>query len=419
MAINDVLVNDPEKIRKKKLLILAAGVIIYFLASMAKIIVPSAIFQDLQKTGMDVNQISTLGSAFMYAYAASQLLIGCFSDRYGGVRVLLIGGTLFTVGTVAFPLQHYFYLMVLFRMTAGFGAGCIFLGITKLVEDLYSKHFSFVLGILLMWGYLGPTAGTVPMVKLVSVAGWRMAMLIPGFIAVAAMLAVVLSCKGTFRAVKSGQTFYPLIAMLKNKYMWILSISCAGIYGIYYVILSQIGQKTLTDTFAVSAEKASFCMMIITFIVAANNMGVNFLLKLCRNSRKKVLLLGISSTLLGSLTAWYGFYAEAGVIFFVISVVLIAFPAGYFPLFGTIAKELNPPELTGMSIAYINFMAFLFIALFQNITGMILNAFPPDSGSLAFSANAYSAVYLFFILSAAAGLISIYFIPETNPEKEA
>lgn len=414
----ETMLLSSDIIRKRKFLILICGVFIYFLASMSKVIIPSTIFQDLQKTGMDVARISSLGSAFMYSYAASQLLIGCFSDRYGGVRILLIGGSLFTIGTVAFPLLNNFYLMILFRALTGFGAGTIFLGITKLVEDLYSKRFSFVLGVLLLLGYLGPTTGTVPMVKLVSFTGWRTAMLVPGLIAATALSGIVLFCRGTIKEVKRGQTFYPLTAMLKNKYMWILSVSCASVFGTYYVILSQTGQKTLVDSFAMSPDKASWYMMLITFIVAANNVGVNMLLKLFKDSRKKVLLLGIVFTLLGSGIAWYGFKHDAGLCYFLISVILIAFSAGYFPLFGTIAKELNPPELTGMSIAYINFVAFLFIALFQNITGNILKAFPTIPGSLAFSPAAYSAVYLFFILAATAGVISVFFLPETKPVEQ-
>jgi hypothetical protein len=56
--------------------------------------------------------------------------------------------------------------------------------------------------------------------------------------------------------------------------------------------------------------------------------------------------------------------------------------------------------------------------LFQNITGSILKAFPTIPGSLAFSPAAYSAVYLFFILAATAGVISVFFLPETKPVEQ-
>ena len=100
-----------DVLRKKKMLILLCGMVIFFLTSMAKVLIPATIFADLQKMGMSVDRIASLGSAFLYAYAASQLVMGCFSDRYGGVRILLIGGSIFAGGTIAFPLMENYYLM--------------------------------------------------------------------------------------------------------------------------------------------------------------------------------------------------------------------------------------------------------------------------------------------------------------------
>ena len=99
---NDVMPADV--VRKKKMLILYCGVVIYFLTSMAKVLIPATIYTDLQQIGLDSSRIAWLGSSFLYAYAFSQLLIGCFSDRYGGVRILLIGGSMFALGTILFPL---------------------------------------------------------------------------------------------------------------------------------------------------------------------------------------------------------------------------------------------------------------------------------------------------------------------------
>lgn len=413
MELTDI---SPEQIRKKKFLILICGVVTFFLTSMAKVLIPSTIFNDLMKMGMDVDRISSLGAAFLYSYAASQLMVGCFSDRYGGVRVLLIGGSLFSLGTIIFPLisaDHY-YLMILFRIMTGFGAGTIFLGVAKLLGDLYSEKFGFALGTVLVVSYLGPTTGTVPMVKLVETVGWKPAMILPGVVAALAMAVILCLKKGTIKPVTKGQTFEPLFVMLKSRSMWFLTISTATVYGAYYALVGQLGKKAMTDLFGTPSARAAFFIMILTIIVAANNMGGNFLLKLLGGRRKLVLIIGILASCLGVLTAYYGLTRGCGVYFFMVSGVLLAFPAGYFPMFSIVAKELNKPEHMGMAVAYLNFMAFVFISLYQNIAGWFLKGYPVDKTTLALPLQAYTSVYLFFLIGAAVSLLSVFFVPETR-----
>ena len=127
---------SPAQLRRKKMAILGCGIVMYFLTSMAKVLIPATIFHDLQELGLDARSISATGAAFMYAYAASQLLAGIFADRYGGVRILLIGGSLFAAGTVGFPLTGNLPCMLVCRVMTGFGAGTVFLGVAKLLADL-------------------------------------------------------------------------------------------------------------------------------------------------------------------------------------------------------------------------------------------------------------------------------------------
>lgn len=412
--MSEVSICADNVLKKKKMLILICGTIIFFFTSMSKVIIPSTIFQDLLQSGMAVDRISSFGSSFMFAYAASEIMIGCFSDRYGGVRILLIGGSIFTVGTIGFPAFENYYLMLLFRIVTGFGAGTIFVGVAKLLADLFTRGFGLALGIVLVFSYLGPTTGTVPMVKLVEGIGWKFAMLLPGCISLLALLVIICLAKGTIKPVTSGQTLGPLYAMLKSRGMWFLCFAGACIYGVYYVFLSQVGQKTLTDVFSLTGGKAASWLMALTILVAANNMTVNGLMKLFGEKRKPVMILGILLTLAGSLLGWYCFRYGEGLPVFLVSAFVIAFPAGFFSLMGTIAKEMFPPELTGMALSYLNFTIFVFIALYQDITGRIMKAFPPAPGSIVFPPETYSAIYLFFIIGSIISLVSVLFVPETG-----
>ena len=285
-----------ETLRKKKFAILCCGVIMYFFTNMSKVLIPGTIFNELLQTGLDVKSISALGAVYMYSYAASQILAGVFADRYGGVRILLIGGSMFTAGTIGFPFAEHLWLMYLFRILTGFGAGTVFLGVAKLLADLFPAKFAMAMGVILVLGYIGPTAGTM-IVFLIKAVGWQWAMAIPGIIAVAALLGVSGMMKGTIVPVTGGQSFLPLLTIVKRGKMWLLWLTSSVIFGSYYVLLAQIGQKSITDFGGISAEKAATCIMIMTIMVALNNMGVNGIVKLCGN-RRKIAAAGASAALL-------------------------------------------------------------------------------------------------------------------------
>lgn len=406
-------VLSPELLRKKKFFILFCGILIFFLTSMAKVLVPATIFQDLLQMNMSVTRISSLGAAFLYSYAASQLVMGCFSDRYGGVRILLIGGSMFTAGTILFPLMENYYLMILFRVITGFGAGTIFLGVAKLLGDLFPGKFSMALGLVLLFSYFGPTTGTVPMVKLVEVWGWQWAMILPGLVALVPLLVIVCSMNGTIKPVTRGQTLEPLKVMVKNRKLWITCFACAAVYGTYYAMVGQIGQKIFVDFFKFTSGKAATCIMVLTVIVAVNNVVGNIILKFFGGRRKLVILLGTMLSLTGVLLAKYVFSVSLSGWWFMAAAVCTAFPAGFFSIFSTVAKELNDAKYMGMSVAFINFMAFVFISSYQNITGYILKAFPPVAGTLAFPPEAYQAVYNFFLIGALVSLTAALLMPET------
>ena len=83
-------------------------------------------------------------------------------------------------------------------------------------------------------------------------------------------------------------------------------------------------------------------------------------------------------------------------------------------MFSIVAKEINKPEHMGMAVAFLNFMAFVFISLYQNIVGWILKGYPVNKDTLAFPVEAYTSSYLFFLIGAAVSLIAVFFVPETK-----
>ena len=79
-----------------------------------------------------------------------------------------------------------------------------------------------------------------------------------------------------------------------------------------------------------------------------------------------------------------------------------------------IAKELNPPEVTGLSVAILNFTAFIFIAFFGNVSGWILKGFQMKMVQGRFPSEAYVALFIFMALVSLAALLMALFLPKVN-----
>lgn len=407
---------DPATIRKKKFAILICGVLLYFLTCMAKVLIPGSIYNDLLASGLTTRQIAGTGAAFMYAYAFSQLLAGVFSNRYGGVRILLTGGLLFATGTLAFPWVDNYPLMLTARVLTGLGAGTVFLGVVKLVSDLYSGKFAMVLGTIMFCSYFGPSFGTTPMVKLTGVFGWKISMSIPGITAAIGVLVIISLMRGTIKATVSGETFAPLIAMLKNRSMHLVCLSVPVIFGAYYILTSQLGQKSLSDCCGASPSTAANVILALTVLVAVNNVAGNLLLKIFRNRTKPAAICSFVFSLLGTLLAAVAYRHSTSLVLMTTAYVLIAIPAGFFPIFGTTVKEINPPGATGLAVAVLNFWCFVFIAAFQNVSGRILQHFSTPDQSV-YPAAAYCGVFIFLSIANAAGVIASCFYKNSTIEK--
>ena len=409
-----------DPIRKRKSFILLMGIILFFFTSMSKMLVPGPIYNQLLfELHFDPPRIAAFGAFFMYAYAASQLLMAIYSARYGGVRILLIGGSLFTVGTLGFPLCSDPWLMYGFRVLAGFGAGTVFLGIAKLISDLYPLKFGLMLGIALLIGYLGPVTGTVPLVWLISRIGWRPALFLPGAVCLLAMAGILLTMRGTIRKTVSGQSFRPLWTLLKNRPMLLLCFSSALIFGIYYVLLTQVGQKCFEDSYGLDKFRSSLCITMLSVVVAVNNVIAPLLLKWIGGRRKTFYCGGSFLLMAGCLSGWAALRWQLPVWVLIAAFLLIAIPGGFFSFYSIMAKELNPPEVTGLAVAVLNFSAFACIALFGNLSGSILNCWKDVVKDGIFPRETYAALFAFLTVSAILSALLGFLMPAGAEKKNS
>ena len=385
---------------------------------MSKMLVPGAVFNDLQSLGFGAGAIASLGAWYMYTYAFSQMAVGIFSDRYGGVRLLLFGGSFFAAGSILFPLGTAYPVLFAARVLAGMGSGTVFLGVSKLIADLYPKRFALVFGIVMFLGYLGPITGVLPMTWLIQTTTWRWAMAVPAVFAALSMLIIALSAHGCTKPTVPGSCFAALRELLRDRRNWLLFGASSMVFGSYYALLTVAGYKCLEDVCGMTRLRASVLLTAMAVLVALGNLLTAPLLKLCGGRRKTPLCAVLACSLAGAVLGAAAFHLRLPTWVAAAAFILLAVPAGFFSLFAIIVKELNPPERSGLAVSTLNFCAFVVIAAVGDASGLLLNcstAAAKTVGKLViYPPEAYRNIFILFVCTAAFGLVCSVGVPETR-----
>lgn len=408
-------------VEKRKLILFYASVVLMFMTSMNKVLVPNAIFDDLQsELGISGQMLAAMGAGFMYTYAISQLALGLLSSKFGGVRILLFAAAIFAVGSVVFPFLNSPELMVAARTLTGLGAGTAFIAVAKLVDDLFKKNFSMVLGIVLFLTYFGPVTGNLPMVALIKATSWRIGMAVPAVVSVLVLLVVLIFMKGTMKPVLKGNALTPLWYLCKDKNSWLVFVASSVVFGSYYFISATAGNKIFTNIAHLQPLVASLIITVLAVVVACNNIFGNIFLKTVMHNRRKAMMLfaGFLHTL-GTALCVCSFFFGWNYVFIIIGFLLIAIPGGLFSIYCTVIKELHPPEYTGLAIAVLNFFAFVAIAGCGNIGGAVFARFEGAvRNTVNYPPQTYGIIFSIFAFFALCGLICSMLLPETKCDKE-
>lgn len=122
--------------------------------------------------GAGAGQLSI--SAFVYAFAAVQLVYGPLSDRFGRRSVLLWSMSLFTLGTVLAFVAGSFETLVVSRVIQGIGAGAAPAVARAVVRDIYGPErsgqvLSYIMAAFGIIAVANPIVGGV----LTDWFGWR------------------------------------------------------------------------------------------------------------------------------------------------------------------------------------------------------------------------------------------------------
>lgn len=400
--------------------------VIYFLACLHRIS-PTVIARDLvREFGADATALGIISSAYFYLYAAVQPPVGILSDTLGPRRVITGCTMISCVGVVLFGLAPNMVVATAARALIGIGVGGVFVPSLKLFSRWYHENeFAGVTGVFLAAGNAGNLAASLPLTFLVILLGWRMSFLAIG--AVTLLLALLAWAILRDRPEDRGPqpleetpnppsteeapapdgltTLGRLRTVFRKPNFWLVTASTFFFGGPALTLQGLWAVPYLMDVHGYTRLQAGGVLMLLPlgFIIGAPTFG--FLADRLPVGRKKVL----QGSLGLGLSCWAVFLISGGsppkILLPILFLLMGSCGGGSLSLYMTVTKELFPPHLTGTAVGLMNPAAFFSTALFQPLSGLIMDAVG-RKGS-AYPLEAYEHVFVAIFISAVLALLAI------------
>lgn len=395
---------------------LAIAIAAYLLSFFHRV-APAAISGDLQATfAIGGAQLGTLAATYFYVYTIMQVPTGVLADTLGPRRLLFWGGLIAGAGSLMFGLAPDFGMAFAGRTLVGLGVSVTFIAMLKLIAiGFEERRFATLVGLCMLIGNLGPILAGAPLAWATQAAGWRQVFVAVGVFSVGIALASLRWVAET-PAGKVDRTVWlgGLVTVLKNRATWPGFFGNLGLGGAFFAFAGLWAVPYLTQvhgmTRAVAANHVS--VYFVGFAVGSALWGrVSDAL-----GRRKPVMLAASGVHVLGWGVWLSGIALPLPATYALCTLMGLVTAG-FTLSWAAAKEVNPPQLSGMATSLVNVGVFLGPAILQPLVGWVMERGWDGrivDGVRIYSAADYAGGLQLMAAAALFGWMAVFFVRETG-----
>jgi MFS family permease len=402
--------------RQAVLLGLGVAIAAYLLSFFHRV-APAAIAGDLQATfEIGGAQLGTLAATYFYVYTLMQVPTGVLADTLGPRRILFWGGLVAGGGAILFGLAPSFEWAFLGRTLVGLGVSVTFIAMLKLIAlGFDERKFASMTGLCMLVGNLGSILAGAPLAWAAQTAGWR-----PVFVAVGVLsLLMALASRVWVLDVPAGKIdrsawIAGLKTVLMNRATWPGFFANIGLSGAFFTFAGLWAVPYLTQIHGMSRATAS-AHVSIYFLGFALGSALWGRISDSLGRRKPVMLAVSGVHVLGWGVWLLGASLPLPVTYALCAVMGLA-SAG-FTLSWASAKEVNPPQLSGMATSVVNVGVFLGPAILQPATGWLMERTWDgriESGVRIYSAADWHNGLLLISIAALTGWCAVLMVRETG-----
>jgi len=393
---------------------------VYFFSYFHRSAVPGTIFNELQQEwNLSASAIVAISSVSLWIYGLMQLPAGILIDRYGGTRMMLVGGSIAAVGATLFPLARTPAMLYACRGLAAFGDSFIYLCLVKELSLLFARdRFAMLTGITQFAGVLGGVMAMLPFERATHLFGWQTSLLAMGLLMVATMGGSfwVLPKLKHFTPHKTPWTLQPVWDILRNRRNWPIFFISAINFPIYFVLQVGIGKKFIQDFVGLSSKQAATFTLVMMMATAALCFASGFLLRHTGGRRKPYLVLAGGTLLGAAVLLLAGVLGHARAWVFLAAYILMATSNIAGPIWSIVMKELNDDRHVGQALALLNTLAYFGVAILMMLSGTVLDLFcpTPTQSHIIYPPQAYATLFAIFAGLATVSLIVTSVVHETQ-----
>ena len=359
---------------------------------------------------LSASTFGLMSSMAFYSYTLMQIPVGVLADTRG-VRFTVVWGMVIAgAGALVFASAPAVWGLYIGRILIGAGVAGAFVCAMRFLANHFSGDvFGTLSGVTSFIGNTGAILAQAPLALLVALLTWRVTFSVLGGICLLlALLAFVIlppesgsGAKTPFsrRSLREG-----IAAVYSRRGMAAVTISYLATSSCFFV---------LSGTWGVSWVAAVAALDTGPFLVGLNAAGIMIgvvaagrISDRLRSRRKPLIFFAGVQASLWTVFVFFGSSLPKGLLapFF----FSLGFFGGALVISWAVAKELNSPQTTGLSIALINTAAFLSVAILTSLIGFVL-----DWGSALPPAEAYRNAFSLQLAVAAAGFAASLFVPES------
>jgi MFS family permease len=369
--------------------------------------------------------LGLMASAFFYAYSLVQLPVGMLSDRIGVRYTVVVSGMLGVAGTVLFAYSPGIQMATGARLLTGIGTAGVWVPALKYLSLAYRpEEFATRTSIISTVGSLGLLFATLPLALLVEMVGWRLSFIL---VAAALLMLVVLawSLMGAHTAPgpvataskskleKENDLSPAPVPFWRHRTFWRFALWAFLVYGVQFSFQGLWGAAYLQNTYGISRETAGSHLLFASLGILAGGLFWGFLSDRYFRARRPVLFLGtlgmlIAWAIMSTLASYPGPFLTS-LLYLALGLFSIVFLINF-----SCVKEIFPVAKAGTAIGAINTFMLLSVAVYQGVTGYIIDHFLKNGSAL----TAYRAVFFLYLGSIVAAFLLVFFMPETFPNRE-